>query len=135
MPFFVWLRLMTGQKLLEVQRRHLGAQSRDAAREVTLFSGALPQASSQTLAAILLGRLTSACHAAQRAELQFRLQEVLNRMNPLDREVLTLRHFEELSNQEVAHALGISLTAASNRYVRALERLKDTLAAIPDFCE
>jgi RNA polymerase sigma-70 factor (ECF subfamily) len=56
-------------------------------------------------------------------------------MNPLDREVLTLRHFEELSNQEVAHALGISLTAASNRYVRALERLKDTLAAIPDFCE
>jgi len=135
MPFFLWLRLMTGQKLLEVHRRHLGAQLRDATREVTLYSGALPQASSLSLAAFLMGRQSSASHAAQRAELQLRLQEVLNNMGPLDREVLALRHFEELTNNEVAQVLGITATAASNRYVRALERLKDILAEIPAFQE
>ncbi len=133
MPFFLWLRMMTGQKLLEIHRRHLGARLRDASREVTLFAGALPQASSLSLAEFLMGRQSSASQAAQRAELQIRLQEVLNHMEPLDREVLALRHFEELTNGEVAQVLGISATAASNRYVRALERLKDILLQIPDF--
>lgn len=135
MPFFLWLRLMTGQKLLEIHRRHLGTQLRDAAREVTLYAGALPQASSLSLAAFLMGRQTSASQVAQRAELQLRLQEILNSMAPLDREVLALRHFEELSNSETAGVLGISATAASNRYMRALERLKDILMEIPAFQE
>jgi RNA polymerase sigma-70 factor (ECF subfamily) len=65
--------------------------------------------------------------------LQLQLQEVLNGMDPLDREVLSLRHFEELTNREVSQVLGITPTAASNRYVRALERLKEILSQIPDF--
>ena len=67
--------------------------------------------------------------------MQLKLQEVLNAMEPLDREVLALRHFEELSNGEVAHVLGLSKTAASNRYMRALARLKEMLQGIPGFLD
>ncbi|HZT83429.1 MAG TPA: sigma-70 family RNA polymerase sigma factor, partial [Gemmataceae bacterium] len=83
----------------------------------------------------LLGRLTTASQVAVRAEMQIRLQEALNSLDPLDREVLALRHFEELSNSETAQVLGIQKSAASNRYVRALKRLKDVLSAMPGFFE
>jgi RNA polymerase sigma-70 factor, ECF subfamily len=132
-PVFLWLRLITGQRLMALHRQHLGAQMRDAGQEVSLYRGALPQATSVSLAALLLGRLTSPTQAAQRAEMQIRLQEVINAMDPIDREVLTLRHFEELSNVETAQVLGIQKSAASNRYLRALKRLKDTLASMPCF--
>ena len=135
LPFFLWLRHVTGQKLIAVHRRHLGARMRDADRELSLYRGALPQASSASLAAQLLGRLTSASRAALRAELQLRVQEALNGMDPLDREVLALRHFEMLTNSEVAEVLGIKKSAASNRYVRALERLKDVLSGLPGFAD
>jgi RNA polymerase sigma-70 factor (ECF subfamily) len=82
---------------------------------------------------MLLGRLTSPTLAARRAEMQLKLQEVVNGMDPLDREVLALRHFEELSNIEVSQVLGLSKTAASNRYLRALSRLKTMLQDIPGF--
>ena len=131
MPFYLWLRFLTGQRLIDLHRQHLGAKMRDAGQEVTLYRGALPQASSVSLAAHLLGRLTSASRAAIRAETQIRIQEALNAMDPLDREVLTLRHFEMLSNEETAQVLGIKKTAASNRYIRALKRLKGLLAVLP----
>jgi RNA polymerase sigma-70 factor (ECF subfamily) len=135
MPFFLWLRFLTGQRLIDLHRQHLGAQMRDAAQEVSLYRGALPQASSVSLAAQLLGRLTSASRAAIRAETQLRVQEALNSMDPLDREVLTLRHFEMLTNDETAAVLGIKKSAASNRYIRALKRLKTILATLPGFEE
>jgi RNA polymerase sigma-70 factor (ECF subfamily) len=133
MPFFLWLRFLTGQRLLMVHRQHLGARMRDVGQEVSLYRGALPQASSLSLAAQLLGRITSPSLAAVRAEMQIKLQEALNGMDPLDREVLTLRHFEELSNGETAAVLGIQKSAASNRYIRALKRLKEVLSAMPGF--
>jgi RNA polymerase sigma-70 factor (ECF subfamily) len=135
MPFFLWLRFLTGQRLLMVHRQHLGTKMRDAAQEVSLYRGALPQASSVSLAAHLLGRMTSPSLAAVRAEMQIKLQEALNSMDPLDREVLTLRHFEELSNNETAALLGIQKAAASNRYIRALKRLKEVLATMPGFLD
>ena len=135
MPFFLWLRILTGQRLLMIHRQHLGAKMRDAGQEVSLYRGALPQASSVSLAAQLLGRMTSPSLAAVRAEMQLKLQEALNSMDPMDREVLTLRHFEELSNNETAAVLGIQKSAASNRYIRALKRLKEVLASVPGFFE
>jgi RNA polymerase sigma-70 factor (ECF subfamily) len=134
-PFFLWLRMITGRKLHTLHRHHLGTHARDAGREVSLHRGALPQASSESLAAQLLGRFTSPSQAAIRAELQIRVQEALNSMDPLDREVLALRHFEQLKNGEIAHVLQISETAASNRFVRALERLKDILTSISDLVD
>jgi RNA polymerase sigma-70 factor (ECF subfamily) len=130
-PPYLWLRYLTGQRLMALHRQHLGAKMRDAGQEVSLYRGALPQASSISLAAQLLGRLTSPTQAAVRAEMQIRLQEALNSMDALDREVLTLRHFEELSNNETAQVLGIQKSAASNRYIRALKRLKEMLSSVP----
>ncbi len=131
LPFFLWLRLVTGQKLVDCHRHHLGAQMRDAGQEVSLYRGALPQASSASLAAHLLGKMTTATQAAIRAEHKLIVQEALNSMDALDREVLVLRHFEHLTNEETALVLGIKKSAASQRYVRALKRLKEILSSIP----
>src|SRR5262249_47617495 len=92
-----------------------------------------PQASSVFLAAQLLGRLTTPSQAAIRAELQKRVQEALDRMDLIDREILALRHFEQLSNAEAPQTLGLSETAASNRFVRALKRLRQIVARAPGF--
>ena len=131
MPFFLWLRFLTGQRLVRVHRQHLGAEMRDVAREVSLYRGALPAATSAALAAQLLGRDTRPSEAAVRAERSIRLQEALNSMDPLDREVLALRHFEQLSNAEAARVLGLQESAAAKRYVRALKRLRLILDARP----
>jgi len=108
---------------------------RNAAQEVSLHRGAMPAASSASLAAQLLGRLTSPSLAAIKAETRLRVQEVLNSMDPLDREVLALRHFEQLNNGEVAATLGINESTASSRYLRALKRLKDEVQNIPGLFE
>ena len=127
MPLFLWMRFLVAQRLVDLHRHHLGAAMRDAGQEVSLYRGALPQATSISLAAQLLGRLTTASETAMRAETQVRVQEALNQMDPIDREVLALRHFEMLTNEETAQVLGLKKTAASNRYIRALKRLKTIL--------
>ena len=127
---YVWLRFLAGQKLVDLTRHHLGSKMRDAGQEISLHRGALPQASSVSLAAQLLGRFTSPSRAAIRAETQLRVQEALNSLDPIDREVLALRHFELMTNGEVAQVLGLSKAAASNRYVRALKRLKEILSTV-----
>jgi RNA polymerase sigma-70 factor (ECF subfamily) len=131
LPFFLWLRLVVGEQLVGLHRRHLGAQMRDAGREVSLYRGALPAASSAALAAQLLGRHTSPTQAAVRAERILRVQEALNALDPVDREILSLRHFEELTAAESARVLGIEESAAAKRYFRALKRLKGILATLP----
>ena len=131
LPLFLWLRLVVGERLLKLHRHHLGTQMRDAGREIALYRGALPPASSAALAAQLLGKHTSPSQAAVRAERILRLQEALNTLDPVDREVLALRHFEELTAAESAQVLGIEESAAAKRYFRALKRLKQILADMP----
>jgi RNA polymerase sigma-70 factor (ECF subfamily) len=128
MPFFLWLRGIAGNKLLELHRHHLGTPMRDARREVSLYRGSMPEATSAALAAQLMGRFSRPSEAAIRAEVKIRLQEALNQMDPLDREVLALRHFEHLSTAEAAEVLGIKEAAAGKRYLRALERLRDIMS-------
>jgi RNA polymerase sigma-70 factor (ECF subfamily) len=132
MPFGLWLRLLTGRRLLEIHRQHLGAQMRDAGLEISLETGRWPSANPDCLAARLTGQHTSPSQAAMRSEKETRLVEALERMDSMDREVLVLRHFEGLRNDEVAELLGLRKAAASNRYVRALERLGKILSDIPD---
>jgi RNA polymerase sigma-70 factor (ECF subfamily) len=133
MPFFLWLRFLTGQRLQLLHRHHLGAQMRDAGREVSIHRGLMPQATSISLAAQLLGRFTSVTQAVQRAEMQVILQEAINAMDPIDREILALRHFEELSTAETAEVLEIKRSAASSRHIRALKRLRQALQGTPGF--
>lgn len=134
MPFFLWLRLITGQKLTDLHRQHLGAKMRTAAQEVSLHHNA-PAATSVSLAAQLLGKLPSPSQAASWAETKRMVEDALNSMDAIDREVLALRHFEGLTNAETATVLGLKKSAASNRYVRALGRLKEVLLAIPGLAE
>ena len=135
MPFFLWLRLVAGQRLLRIHREHLGAAMRDAGREVSLYKGALPQASSVSLAAQLLGHYTPASQALSRAEVQLQIQAALNAMEPIDREIIALRHFEELTNAEAAQVLELDPFTASKRYIRALKRLQATLKHVPDLID
>lgn len=132
-PFFLWLRQMAGLKLAEIHRRHLGTQMRDADRDLSIYRGALPAANSVSLAAQLLGQLTSPSEAAIKAEMRIRLQEVLDSMDPIDREIIALRHFEQLNSEETAEVLGMSKSAASSRYIRAIKRLRAMLAEFPEF--
>lgn len=128
-PFFIWLRTVTVQRLIDVHRQHLGAKARDAGREVPLGGGGI-DASSDRMAE-LMGDLTSPSQAALRGESIIRVRDALDCLESVDREVLALRHFEELSNREVAALLGIRPAAASKRYVRAIERLREALEGPP----
>jgi RNA polymerase sigma-70 factor (ECF subfamily) len=132
-PFFLWLRHLAGLKLAEVHRRHLGTQLRDADREVTLHRGGLPEADSVSLANQLLGKLTTPSQAAIKAETRLFVQEALNSMDPIDREVLALKHFEQLSTSEIAEVLGLSKAGAGSRYLRAIKRLREILERLPGF--
>jgi RNA polymerase sigma-70 factor (ECF subfamily) len=131
LSLLLWLRLHVGRCLTTLHRQHLGTRMRDAGLKISLYHGALLQASSAVLASMLLGRQTSPTQAAQRAERMLRVQEALNSLDPIDREVLALRHFEQLSRAEAALVLGISQEAGAKRYFRALKRLKDVLATMP----
>jgi RNA polymerase sigma-70 factor (ECF subfamily) len=133
LPFYLWLRHMTGLKLTEIHRRHLGTQMRGAEREVSLHRGGLPEANSVSLAAQLLGTVTSPSQAAVKAETRIQVQQALNSMDAIDREVLALKHFEQLSISEIAQVLGMSKAGAGSRYLRAIKRLKEILSRIPGF--
>ena len=133
MGFFLWLRWLTGEKLINTHQHHLATQKRDAAREVSLYRRPMPEACSVSLAQQLLGQITSPTQAIARAEQQLMLQEVLNSMDPIDREIVVLQHFEELTMSETAKVLGIKRSTASMRYIAALKRLKQALTAIPGF--
>jgi RNA polymerase sigma-70 factor (ECF subfamily) len=134
-PLFLWLRWMVGNTLLELHRHHLGAQMRDVKREV--HSGWLPDGAGRddgtrgALVEQLTGGATGPATAAARAEVKARLEEALGRMDAIDREVLALRHYEHLTSSEAAQVLGIQEDAASKRYLRAVERLREILSDMP----
>ena len=128
---FLWLRTVVMQTLIDVHRRHLGAQMRDAGREVAIDGHRFAQTTSTSLAVCLIAQQTSPSQAAMRAEAFDTVEKAIDGMDPIDREVLALRHFEELTNSEVAETLGIQQKAASIRYIRAVRRLKEILSKAP----
>ena len=127
MPFFVWLRLEVSQKLAEIHRHHFGAEKRDVRKEVKFQANNNSGKTSLALAAHIVAQLTSPSLMMQRAEQIATLEATLAEMNELDREVIVMRNFEELSNLETAKMLGIEPAAASKRYLRALKRLREIM--------
>jgi RNA polymerase sigma-70 factor, ECF subfamily len=132
---FIWMRLIVTQTLVDVHRRHIGAQKRDASREISVNSGWSVGSTSCSLSFHLLGHLTSPSQAAVRAELSDLIDQALGGMSEIDREVLALRHFEELTNFETAQVLQMSEQAASIRYIRAIGRLRRVLEVLPGFSD
>jgi RNA polymerase sigma-70 factor, ECF subfamily len=131
LPVFLWLRLVVSDRLAQIHRRHRGTEMRDAGQAVSLYRDPLPRASSAALASMLLGRRRSHSNAVIRAEQILQVQEAINTLDPLDREVVALRHFEQLTRAETAVVLGIAEEAGAKRYIRALKKLKTVLAAMP----
>jgi RNA polymerase sigma-70 factor (ECF subfamily) len=131
LPPFLWLRMCVGEELVNIHRRHLGTKRRDAGREISLQRRSVPEASSAALASLLMGENTSPTQAAVRAERLIAVQAALASLEPLDREVVALRHFEQLSRAETAQVLGIREEAAAKRYIRAIRRLKSILVESP----
>lgn len=132
---FLWLRWIVGNTLLEVHRHHLGVKMRDARREVSSGRAGADDASHDATHAAIVAQLTAGVTgpstAASRADIKVRLHEALGRMDATDREVVALRHFEQLTSNETAQILGIQERAAAKRYLRALERLREILADMP----
>jgi RNA polymerase sigma-70 factor (ECF subfamily) len=124
---FLWLRQITGEVMARLHQERLGPVVRG---DISLYRGALPEATSVSLAAQLLGQ-GGDDREAIRAEQKLLLQEALNAMEPLDREILTLRHCEQLTNDEAATVLGIARSQASDAYIRALKRIAPLLASFP----
>lgn len=129
MPFFVWLRLITLQKLAELHRHHIGTKARDARRDLSLFDR-MPPATSAVLAANLLGQTTTPSQIAAEVELEGKVRAILDGMDEHDHEIIALRNFEQLSNVEAAAVLNILPSTASSRYLRALEKLKQALQSL-----
>ena len=123
--FYVWIRQMTMQALIDIQRRHFGLK-RTPQQEVNLKRTS-SESTSDSICQILGSQLTSPSGAAIRAEEIRQLHVALASMDEIDREVLALRHFEHLGNGEVAETLGLTATAASNRYIRAMTRLGEIM--------
>jgi RNA polymerase sigma-70 factor (ECF subfamily) len=128
-PFFLWMRFLAVQRCAALARRHLFAASRDARREATPPAPDTTVSSSDLFASHLAASATSPSATASRREVHLRLRAALDVLDPIDRDVVWLRHFEALDNGEVAAVLSIAAPAASKRYVRALARLREMLGA------
>ncbi len=123
MPFYLWLRFLTIQQLMIVHRQHLDAKMRSITKEKSLIGDQTSAPNVAALAEMLSGAITSPSAAFQKKELQARLHAALDALEPNDREILALRHFEQLNTVESAQVLDISEGLASTRYGRALRKL------------
>jgi RNA polymerase sigma-70 factor (ECF subfamily) len=131
LPFCLWVRGLARNKLFELHRQHLGTKMRDARRETAELRPHTRETALQTFASVSRDGGASPSIAVAREETRARLRNALETMGQMDREVLVLRHFEQLSLAETAQVLGIDDKAAGMRHVRALKRLRNILSALP----
>ena len=127
MPFHLWLRHLAQDRIIDTHRRHRQAQRRSIDKEQPIQRPAWADQSSVQLVAQLIDTDRTPASAAIQQELQRRLTDALAELAEDDREVILMRHHEQLSNQEVAAALGLTEAAASMRYLRALRKLRAVL--------
>ncbi|OYP30418.1 sigma-70 family RNA polymerase sigma factor [Rhodopirellula sp. MGV] len=127
LSFYVWLRQITLQRLIDNHRAHLLAEKRSLRTEVSLSQSAYSSRTSHAWALQIVETQLSPSQVVMHDEMVARVERALDSMDQMDREVLVLRHFEELKNNEVAEVLDLSAAAASNRYVRALRRLREVV--------
>jgi RNA polymerase sigma-70 factor (ECF subfamily) len=127
LPFYPWLRQLALERLVEMHRLHIQAQKRSVTRE-EVQSLPLTDDSTLQLADRLMAAGGTPIGKLLRAELCQRVQDALARLNPRDREVLVLRHLEQLSTRDVAAVLKVGEGAVKTRHLRALRRFRSLLA-------
>lgn len=130
LPFQLWLRHLAKDRLVDMHRRHRLAQRRSVDREQSLAATG-PDLSSVNLAGLLADRELTPAAATLRREFERRFLAALDQLEEEDREILLMRHYEQLSNSEVAEILGVSQPAAGMRHLRALRRLRQVLGEEP----
>jgi RNA polymerase sigma-70 factor (ECF subfamily) len=130
MPFQLWLRHLARDRLIDAQRRHHAAR-RNVARDQPLEQPSRGDRSAFDLAALVRDHELTPAAAATHHELEMRFQAAIETLDDADREVVLMRHFEQLSNRDVAQALDISESAAGMRYLRAMRRLRALLQEPP----
>jgi RNA polymerase sigma-70 factor (ECF subfamily) len=127
MPFHLWIRHIARDHVIDAHRKHRQAQRRSVDRERSIQPGIFADQSSIQLAAQFIDQELTPASAAVRQEIERRLQQAVSALDEEDRELILMRHFEQLSNQEIAKLLGLSEPAASMRYLRAVRRLRGLL--------
>ncbi len=129
MTFQGWLRRITWLKMAELHRKHLGTALRDASLEVPFYDGMLPSVGSCVLASqILESGLTPSKQLTRQEEME-KLQQLIGSMNPFDRELLLMKHFEELSLTEISELLEIPRSTVGRKYLTALTTLRNLMRA------
>jgi len=126
LPFSLWLRQLAQDRVIDMHRRHRLAGRRSLDREQPIQSGDDDNSSRELAIQLRDPELTPAAHAL-REELRDQFLKALGLMDETDREILMMRHFEQLSNSEAADLLGLSEPAAGMRHLRALRRLRAIL--------
>jgi RNA polymerase sigma-70 factor (ECF subfamily) len=132
MPFHLWLRHLAKDHIIDSHRRHRKARRRSLDREQARVPSGLADHSSLEFLDPFIDRELTPASAAIRQEMQCRLGEAITQLDEQDREVILMRVQEQLSNQEVATALGMSEPAAAMRYLRAVRRLRAILVPDPN---
>lgn len=131
LPFHLWLRQIARDHVIDQHRKHRIAARRSLDRERSIGNPGFHDRSSLDLAARLRDPALTPAAEALRHELRRRFEDAILRLEDDDREVIVLRHFEQLSNGEVAKVLGLSEPAAGMRHLRALRKLRVILGESP----
>jgi RNA polymerase sigma-70 factor (ECF subfamily) len=128
MPFHLWLRHIAKDHVIDAHRKHRKAQRRSIDREQSLVPRGLAENSSIDLMGQILDQEMTPATAAIRQELEQRMAQAIGELEEDDREIILMRHYEQLTNQEIATLYGLSEPAAAMRYLRAVRRLRPLLA-------
>lgn len=127
MPFHLWLRHIARDRIIDAHRRHRGSAKRSVDREQPLVAAGGDQQSTYELVAQLHDRERGPASEVAAQEMAKLVEAAISELDDQDCEIVIMRHYEHLSNQEIAQALGLSEPAASMRYLRAIRRLREVL--------
>jgi RNA polymerase sigma-70 factor (ECF subfamily) len=127
MAFHLWLRQIAWDRIIDTYRRHRVSAKRNMDREQPIATSAAPDRSTMELAVQLSDPALTPAAAAEQREIAGKVEAAIERLNDRDREIIVMRHYEHLSNLEIAEVLQVNPPAASMRYLRALRKLRDLL--------
>ena len=129
MAFHLWLRQIAWDRIIDTYRRHRQSAKRNMDREQPMTSAASPDQSTLELAIQICDPALTPAAAATQREIAIKVESAIEKLNDQDREIILMRHYEHLSNLDIAEVLGINPPAASMRYLRAVRRLREVLQA------
>jgi len=130
-PFHLWIRQIAKDRIIDAHRRHRVSAKRSIDREQGQPGKGPPDQSTIELANQFRDQALTPAAAATQRELAQQIESAVQLLRENDREIILMRHYEQLNNQEIAQSLGLTEPAASMRYLRALKRLREVIEGLP----